>query len=124
MGGGTVAEAPDVVRSEVRRPRTVTRLRWIWTDLIRKKPLGALGGFFILLLVLMAMFAPLLAPYDPIQINSAARLQPPNLSYLLGTDDFGRDILSRVIYGARISMYIGLGAVSLSTCLATILGVL
>jgi peptide/nickel transport system permease protein len=92
--------------------------------IVQAKPLGALGGLLILLLVGMAIFAPALAPYDPIQIKAADRLRPPSLVYLLGTDDFGRDILSRIIYGARISMVIGLGAVSISTVLATLLGVI
>jgi peptide/nickel transport system permease protein len=87
------------------------------------KPLGTLGGTLTLLLVLTALFAPALAPYDPLQIQAADRLQPPSPRYPLGTDDFGRDILSRVIYGARISMLIGLGAVAISVLLATIIGV-
>jgi peptide/nickel transport system permease protein len=88
------------------------------------KPPGTLGGVLILLLVLTALFAPAFAPYDPLQIHSADRLQPPSLRYPLGTDDFGRDILSRVIYGARISMLIGLGAVAIGVLLATIIGVI
>ena len=92
--------------------------------IVRAKPLGAVGGLCIVLLVGMALFAAALAPYDPIQIKSADRLHPPGALYPLGTDDFGRDILSRVIYGARISMLIGLGAVMISTVLATLLGVL
>lgn len=92
--------------------------------IVRAKPLGTVGGLCIVLLVGMAIFASALAPYDPIQIKSADRLHPPSARYPLGTDDFGRDILSRVIHGARISMLIGLGAVAISTVLATLLGVL
>jgi peptide/nickel transport system permease protein len=92
--------------------------------IVYAKPLGALRGLLILLLVGMAIFAPLLAPYDPIQINAADRLCPLGMGYLLGTDDFRRDILSRIIYGARISMVIGLSAVGISTVLATLLGVI
>src|SRR6266850_1571632 len=88
------------------------------------KPLGALGGLLIIILVATALLAPVLAPYDPIKMKSADRLQAPSLSHPLGTDDFGRDILSRVIYGARISMLLGLGAVAISTLLATIIGLL
>ena len=91
---------------------------------MRRKPLGALGGLLILVLVATALLAPVLAPYDPIEIKSIDRLQAPSLTHLLGTDDFGRDILSRVIYGARISMLLGLGAVAISTLLATIIGIL
>src|SRR4026209_293002 len=91
---------------------------------MRGKPLGALGGLLIIGLVATALLAPVLAPHDPIKIKSAARLQAPSLSHLLGSDGFGRDILSRVIYGARISMLLGLGAVAISTLLATIIGIL
>ena len=70
------------------------------------------------MLVATALLAPVLAPYDPIKIQSTERLQAPSLNHPLGTDDFGRDILSRVIYGARISMLLGLGAVAISTLLA------
>jgi peptide/nickel transport system permease protein len=92
--------------------------------IIRAKPLGIVGGLLIVLLAVTAIFAPALAPHDPLRIKSADRLQPPSLRYPLGTDDFGRDILSRIIYGARISMLIGLGAVALSTLLATSIGVI
>jgi peptide/nickel transport system permease protein len=91
-------------------------------QILLAKPLGILAGLVILLLAFAAIFAPALAPYDPLQINAADRLQPPGVSHPLGTDDFGRDILSRIIYGARTSMLIGVGAVALSTLLATIIG--
>jgi peptide/nickel transport system permease protein len=90
---------------------------------IRRNPLGALGGALIALLVATALLAPVLAPYDPLKINSSVRLKGPSAAHLLGTDDFGRDILSRVIFGARISMLLGLGAVAISTGLATIIGI-
>ena len=91
---------------------------------MRAKPLGALGGLLIVGLVATALLAPVLAPYDPVEVRSGDRLRAPSLSHPLGTDDFGRDILSRVIYGARISMLLGLGAVAISTLLAAIVGVL
>lgn len=114
-----VAVSPGLARPRPASARS--RLRQVWRFL-HTKPLGALGGLLIVLLVLTAILAPLLAPYDPIQIKSADRLQPPGWTYLMGTDDFGRDICSRVIYGARISMLIGLGSVGMSTLLATFLG--
>src|SRR5262245_27247162 len=90
---------------------------------VRRKPLGALGGALIVLLVATALLAPVMAPHDPLKIKSSERLKPPSATYLLGTDDFGRDILSRVIYGARISMQLGLGAVAISTVLAAVIGI-
>jgi len=90
---------------------------------MRGKPLGVVGGLLIVVLVVTALLAPVLAPYDPIKMKSADRLQAPSRNHPLGTDDFGRDILSRVIYGARISMLLGLGAVAMSTLLAAIIGI-
>ena len=103
---------------------TTTGLATRLLRLVRSKPLGALGGVFILALVTTAVLAPVLAPYDPIKMKSTDRLQAPSMNHPLGTDDFGRDILSRVIYGARVSMLLGLGAVAISTLLAAIIGIL
>ncbi|HXH10314.1 MAG TPA: ABC transporter permease [Alphaproteobacteria bacterium] len=84
----------------------------------RQKPLGALGGLIVLALILMAVLAPLIAPYDPRQIireanNRVPVYAPPGPTYLLGTDHVGRDVLSRIIHGARISLYVGVGAVAI-----------
>jgi peptide/nickel transport system permease protein len=82
----------------------------------RRKPLGAVGGLIVLALVVTALLAPVLSPYDPRQIiREADHRVPvhvaPGLSYPMGTDHVGRDIVSRIVYGARISLYVGLGAV-------------
>lgn len=76
---------------------------------IRRKPLGALGGCIVLGMLLLAVFAPWLAPYNPQAFidGGSARLQPPSWRFPMGTDNLGRDILSRVIYGARLSMLVG-----------------
>jgi len=76
----------------------------------------------IVLLVLIAIFAPLLAPYDPVKISLSERLQNPTLKHWLGTDNFGRDNLSRLIYGARLSLYIGLLSVGTASLVGMILG--
>jgi len=90
---------------------------------ISRKPLGAFGAGLVLLLLALAVFAPLLAPY-PYDVGIASeRLQGPSLSHPFGTDANGRDLLSRIIYGARISVTIGFGAVALSTFLAVTVGV-
>jgi peptide/nickel transport system permease protein len=83
---------------------------------VRRKPLGAMGGLIVLALLVMALLAPVLSPYDPRQIireahNRVPVYVPPGSAYLLGTDHVGRDVLSRIIYGARISLYVGVGAV-------------
>jgi len=102
------------------------RLKWqIRTAPVRavarfaqRNPLGAMGGLIVLALLAMALLAPVIAPYEPRQIireahNRVPVYVPPGAVYLLGTDHVGRDILSRIIHGARISLYIGVGAVVL-----------
>lgn len=77
-------------------------------------PVGFTGFILSLLVTLAALFAPLLAPSDPLRQNIRARFSPPSSSYLLGTDNFGRDVLSRVLYGYRISLSIAFSAVGLA----------
>src|ERR671933_2210635 len=90
---------------------------------VRRKPLGAIGGAIVLVLLLVALAAPWLAPY-PYDVGVAAeRLQGPSLKHPFGTDANGRDMLSRIIWGARISVTVGFGAVALSTLLAVVIGV-
>ncbi|NEP77085.1 MAG: ABC transporter permease [Okeania sp. SIO3B3] len=84
---------------------------------------SAVGGALILSLMLfMALSADLLAPFDPIQLNLGARLKPPSWEYLLGTDELGRDILSRIMYGARISLRIGVIIIAIAGGLGSIIG--
>jgi len=93
----------------------------IWRQ-FRKQRLALIGGGILAGLILVALLAPLLAPQDPLAQDLYGRLQPPSTSHLLGTDDFGRDILSRIIYGARISLRIGLITISLALTGGTLLG--
>lgn len=92
-------------------------------DFVRQQPLGAIGGLVILLMFIAAIFAEWVAPYHPTQIDFMARLVPPSPEHLLGTDGFGRDIFSRVIYGARTAMTVGFVAAFVGTSLGAILGV-
>jgi peptide/nickel transport system permease protein len=88
-----------------------------------KNKLGAVGLIILVFFVFVALFAPWLAPYDPTEQRIAtARLKPPSAQHLLGTDELGRDIFSRLIYGARISMRIGLIAEGISLLIGIILG--
>ncbi|MFH1888942.1 MAG: ABC transporter permease [Candidatus Omnitrophota bacterium] len=80
------------------------------------------GILIIAVFSIIAIFAPILSPYDPSQIDGASLLMPPSGKHLLGTDSLGRDILSRMIYGARISLSIGLIAVGIATSIGLILG--
>ena len=92
--------------------------------LIKEKPLGTVGGAIVLLIFLTGIFADLLAPYGMNEMILVDRLQPMSGSHWLGTDNLGRDLLSRVIYGARISMYVGLGGSALAVTLGTIIGLI
>ena len=117
------AALEQAARIPVERRRLPFGIGAVWR-LARQKPLGFLGGVIIVLLALLAIAAPLAAPYDPTEIHTADRLQGPSLRYLLGTDNLGRDIFSQIVWGARISMYVGFAAVLLSISAATIIGVL
>lgn len=75
-----------------------------------------------LVVVLTAILAPTLAPYDPLELNIAERLKPPSAKHIMGTDHLGRDIFSRVVYGARISLQVGIVAVALGTLVGLIVG--
>jgi peptide/nickel transport system permease protein len=88
----------------------------------RRRPLGALGALIVLLLILVAAFAPLIAPYDPLETNFIAILRPPSAENLLGTDAFGRDLLSRLIYGARTALLIGFTSSLIGATLGMLLG--
>ena len=91
--------------------------------LLREHPLGLVGLVVVLGMAAMALFAPLLAPYDPFATEVRSRLQPPSAAHWLGTDQIGRDILSRVIYGARVSVVVGILSVLVATVLGTALGI-
>lgn len=96
-----------------------------WVEVWRrfKKSKSALTGFIMLMvLVFAAVFADMISPYDPLLQNYAIRLQPPTVEHWFGTDELGRDILSRIIYGSRISLTVGLIAVSISSVVGCTLG--
>jgi peptide/nickel transport system permease protein len=85
-------------------------------------PIIAVATVCLALIILMAIFAPLLAPHDPLLLTPAQRLKPSSAQYLLGTDGYGRDLLSRTIYGGRISLLIGLGAAVFSIGVGLLIG--
>ena len=89
---------------------------------LRKQRLAMIGGGILFLLLFVALCAPVLAPHDPMEQNLYARLEPPSLEHPLGTDDFGRDILSRMIYGSRISLRIGGASITAALLVGTLLG--
>lgn len=89
---------------------------------VRRQPIGALAMLILGVMVFVAVFADVIAPYDPVRNNVGPSASSPSSENLLGTDQFGRDILSRVIHGARISLYVGLGATLIAAGLATVIG--
>jgi len=102
--------------------------RWtrIWKAIgkfIITKPLGAIGGVIILVMLFAAAFAPQIAPYDPYELNQSLQFGPPSLSHPFGTDEFGRDLFTRIIYGTKIALIIGFCASLLGATGGAIVGV-
>lgn len=100
-----------------------TGLWWTLRDLFRRRS-AQIGGLIVLTLVLLAVLAPWLAPYDPYAINVKDRLQPPSLTHPFGTDDLGRDLFSRVIYGARTTIQTGVVVVFIAASLGSLIGLI
>lgn len=91
-------------------------------SLARHNPLATIGVALVAVFVVFALFAPLIAPYDPAHIDLPARLAGPSAAHWCGTDELGRDVLSRIIYGARISMLVGSSVVAFSLLIGLIAG--
>jgi peptide/nickel transport system permease protein len=101
------------------RPRALAAVReFAW-----RQPLGTMGAAVIVVMFLVALGAPLLAPYDPEAVDFAAMLARPSAAHWLGTDAFGRDVLSRLIYGSRTALLVGFGAALLGATAGAVLGV-
>src|SRR5947208_10187933 len=109
--------APATLR---RRDSTATV---VWR-FVRKKPLGAAGGVLMLVMLLTALLANVLETHDPIATNAGATLAPPSEEHLLGTDHLGRDIYSRIVHGAWVSLIVGIGSTLLGSVLGGIIGLL
>lgn len=90
---------------------------------VRQRPLGAAGLFIIFAMAAAALLADVVAPYDPLKNDYGAMLQPPSASHWLGTDAFGRDVLSRILYGSRTALWIGFSSSFFSATVGAILGV-
>ena len=107
--------------------RVAERKRHSWPvrfaiRLVKEKPLGMIGGVITLVLLITAISADFFAPYGMNEAWVGGFLEPPSASFWLGTDNVGRDILSRIIFGARVSVIVGLAAASLGTIVSTIIG--
>jgi peptide/nickel transport system permease protein len=99
-------------------PRGAPILLWF----LRKKPLGGAGGLIIAGMAVVALAAGLVAPYDPLETDFGAMLGPPSLAHWLGTDTFGRDVLSRLIHGARTALLVGFASSFLGATAGALIG--
>ena len=120
-------------RTEIAVPPTpaswgvgLPRLTWVGlvVEFARRRTLGALGAVVIMLMILIALLAGVIAPYDPLETSFLDQLKPPSTQFLLGTDTFGRDVLSRLIYGSRTALKIGFGAAFVGASIGALLGVM
>jgi peptide/nickel transport system permease protein len=112
---GTVATTPSGIPSTAPAAQRLRRA-------IGLNPLAAAGIVLVVIFTVLAIFAPWIAPHDPAEINLPARLSGPSAGHLLGTDELGRDMLSRIIHGARISMLVGSSVVTVALILGLIVG--
>jgi peptide/nickel transport system permease protein len=109
----------------VARPARARPGAWpVLARFVRRKPLGAAGGVLMLAMVLTAVFADVLQSHDPIATNAAYTLGPPSAEHWLGTDHLGRDIYSRIVHGARVSLVVGLTSTLLGSVLGGLIGLL
>lgn len=112
-------ETLDTLTRESRRPR------WLQAALAftRRRPLGTIGAFIILVMAIVGLGAPWVAPFDPLTTDYGAMIAPPSLGHWLGTDAYGRDVLSRILYGSRTALIVGFGASVLGATLGALIGV-
>jgi peptide/nickel transport system permease protein len=122
-----MAVRPAGAEIELTLPATPRRREGVVPTLwrfIRKKPLGAAGGLLIAVMVFTAIFADVISTHDPIATDAANTLAPPTADHLLGADHLGRDIYSRIVHGARVSLIVGLSSTLLGSVLGGIIGLL
>lgn len=119
----TEATAAQRLSDQETRRHRVTGFRGFLLRLLRTR-MSAVGLLVILIMIVAAIFAPLIAPYNPEEVHFADALSGPSMDYWLGTDNLGRDIFSRTIYGARVSIQVGVIAVGISLVIGTLLGLI
>lgn len=90
----------------------------------KRHPTVAIGGAILATMVAVSLFAPFISAYDPIRIDPSMRLKPPSSDHLFGTDQYGRDVMSRVLYGGRVSLFVGLSVAVVATIIGVFLGLL
>jgi len=120
----TVVPSTAITVDVRRLPRTRPWYVDVWFQMVRRKPLGTIGATIVVVMLAAAVFADVITPYGYAQTSLRERFIAMSAAHWLGTDQLGRDLLTRVIYGARVSLYVGFGAVALGSVLATALGIL
>ena len=100
-------------------------MRWLDVSVrfSRRRPLGAAGAAIIVLMILLAALAEIISPFNPLATNYGAMLQAPSAAHWLGTDSFGRDVMSRIIYGSRTALWVGFSSSFLGASIGAIIGV-
>jgi len=116
--------ARDASPAVVKEPKRHSFLVDLFIRLVKEKPLGTIGAVIVLILLLVGIFADLLAPYGYNETWVGGRLDVSSMEHWIGTDQSGRDLFSRIIYGAQISMFVGLGVSALSTVISTLIGLI
>src|SRR5262245_44917115 len=117
-----MAISPPLDRASALPEREPRRGFWVQAaEFCRAQPLGAIGAAIIILMLVVGALAPLLAPYDPVVNSFSSMLSPPSMQHWLGTDAFGRDVLSRLIYGSRTALLVGFGASLLGATVGAVL---
>lgn len=111
---GAASDSTNVVRKSA----------YIIRRFIRRQPIGTVGAVIVMALVTFAVLAPVISPFDPLAQSQVDALLPPSALHLAGTDQFGRDMFSRLVFGARVSLYVGVGAVICSVVPGTIIGMM
>jgi peptide/nickel transport system permease protein len=104
-------------------PRTRPWYADVWVQMLRRKPLGTLGAVIVIAMLALAVLADVITPYGYAQTSLRDRFIASSSEHWLGTDQLGRDLSTRLLYGARVSLYVGFGAVALGSLLATALGI-
>jgi len=128
VAGNVAAQVEPAVRSgqaTARRPgrsrgASIARALWLF---VRRKPIGALSGLVVVAMLVMSLFAEQIAPYGYDEAVRGARMKPPSAAHWLGTDNLSRDIWSRVVFGARVSVTVGFATILLGTGVAAALGI-
>jgi peptide/nickel transport system permease protein len=116
-----IASSVDPVHVAATAPRNRLVSRVIAFS--RRRPLGAIGAGVCVIMILVAVTAHVIAPYDPLAVDFGAMLAPPSAAHWLGTDAYGRDVLSRIIYGSQTALIVGFGAAVIGATIGAVLGV-